>query len=282
MCVRCSVRVTKPKVRAPDPRLIAKTRSALLLSGVDTVCESSACPNRAECYERGTATFMILGKVCTRACRFCNVETGKAMPPDPTEPQRLAEAVEALRLRYVVITSVDRDDLKDFGASHFAACVQALRRKIPDLKIELLTPDFKADPKALEAIAECGVQKLAHNLETVERLSPIVRPQSGYERSLKVLRFYARNFDGAVKSSLMAGLGESEEELERAMADLLEAGVTELTVGQYLQPSQNHLPVSRYYPESFFEEIERKGYAMGFSAVKAGVLVRSSYYAESY
>ncbi len=272
----------KPRVKAPDPAIVDKTSRTLFDAGVDSVCESSACPNKAECYERGTATFMILGRVCTRACRFCNVETGRGSPPDPSEPQRLARAVESLGLRYIVITSVDRDDLKDFGASHFMASVQELRRRIPELEIELLTPDFGADCRILEEITSCGAYKLAHNIETVERLSPVVRPQRGYERSLEVLGFYSKHFSGAVKSSLMVGLGESEAELERTMADLLEAGVRELTVGQYLQPSPRHLPVERYYPEGFFEDLEKKGYEMGFSAVKAGVLVRSSYYADSY
>ena len=223
---------------------------------------------------------MILGDTCTRACRFCNVKTGHPLPADPTEPTRLAEAIKALDLHYVVITSVDRDDLKDFGASHFAACVQAIRKISPQTKIELLTPDFKADKKALDTILAAQPDKLAHNQETIRRLSKTIRPQSDYERSLETLRYYAMHCDTPVKSSLIAGLGESEAELLETMQDLLEAGVTQLTLGQYLQPTPKHHPVVRYYPETFFAKMKEKAYAMGFEAVASGVLVRSSYFAE--
>jgi lipoic acid synthetase len=224
---------------------------------------------------------MILGDTCTRACRFCNVKTGRGAPPNPTEPERLAEAIYQLRLNYVVITSVDRDDLDDFGAKQFAACVEAIRRKTPHLKIELLTPDFKADRSALDTILSAGADKLAHNQETVRRLSPSVRPQSDYDRSLATLRYYADHSTVSVKSSLMLGLGEHEEELLETMQDLRDAGVTQLTLGQYLQPTPKHHPVVRYYPQEYFDRLREKALGMGFSAVSSGVLVRSSYFAEA-
>ena len=271
---------SKPRVKAPDPSLIAKTHDVLRSRHLTTVCEESACPNRAECYQRGTATFMILGDTCTRACRFCNVKTGRGAPPDPTEPERVAAAVRDLGLRYAVITSVDRDDLKDFGVGQFVAVVEAIRQASPETKIELLTPDFRGDKKALDAVIAAAPDKLAHNEETVRRLSPLIRPQSDYDRSLTVLRHYAERFDGPVKSSLMVGLGESREELVETMEDLYEAGVRELTIGQYLQPTPRHAPVVRYFPAEYFEKLKEKAYIIGYRAVASGILVRSSYYAE--
>lgn len=271
----------KPKVKAPDPEKIAQITDLLASHHLTTVCEEAACPNRSECYARKSATFMILGDTCTRACTFCNVKTGKPMPPDPSEPQRLAKAIKALDLDYVVITSVDRDDLRDFGAGHFTACVEAIRHESPHTKIELLTPDFKADPEALAKIVACAPDKIAHNQETVRRLSKKVRPQSDYGRSLETLTWYAQNSDVAIKSSLMLGLGEREEEIVQTFEDLLAAGVTQLTLGQYLQPSPAHHPVVRYYPESFFTELGDTARQMGFEAVASGILVRSSYFAES-
>ena len=275
-----SDQIQKPRVKAPDPRLIAKTDDVLRTHGLTTVCEESACPNRAECYQRGTATFMILGDTCTRACRFCNVKTGRGAPPDPEEPERVAAAVRDLGLRYAVITSVDRDDLKDFGSHQFAAVVRAIRQASPQTKIELLTPDFRGDKGALDAVIAAAPDKLAHNEETVRRLSPLIRPQSDYDRSLAVLRYYAERFDGPVKSSLMVGLGETETELTQTMEDLYAAGVRELTIGQYLQPTPRHAAVVRYFSPEYFEKLKEKAYIIGFSAVASGILVRSSYYAE--
>jgi len=274
------VKPFKPKVRAPDPRLLSSTRGVLLRYGVVTVCEASACPNRAECYGRRAATFMILGRACTRACRFCNVPTGRGTPPDPTEPHRIARAVEELGLDYVVVTSVDRDDLPDYGSDHFAKTVAAIRRRTPQVRIELLTPDFRGDEDALERVVAAAPDKLAHNEETVRRLSPLVRPQSDYDRSLRVLGYYAKRFGGVVKSSLMVGLGERREELIETMRDLRKVGVRELTIGQYLQPSAAHHPVVRYHDESYFDDLRQEALEIGFRAVAAGVLVRSSYYAD--
>jgi len=270
----------KPRVKAPDPHLIARTDRVLGSYHLTTVCEESACPNRAECYARGTATFMILGDTCTRACRFCNVKTGRGMPPDPTEPERIAAAVRDLGLRYAVITSVDRDDLADYGSAHFAEVVAAIRQAAPEVKIELLTPDFRGDIEALDRVIAAGPDKLAHNEETVRRLSPLIRPQSDYDRSLAVLRYYAEHYDGPVKSSLMVGLGETETELAETMEDLYEAGVRELTIGQYLQPTPRHSPVAAYHPPEYFSELEELARSIGFDAVASGILVRSSYYAE--
>lgn len=270
----------KPRVKAPDRKLIGETAEVLRKNRLTTVCEESACPNRAECYARGAATFMILGEICTRACGFCNVKTGRGAQSDESEPERVARAVMSLGLKYVVITSVDRDDLKDYGARQFVRTVEAIRAICSNIKIELLTPDFRADREALDAVIACGADKLAHNEETVRRLSSIVRPQSDYDRSLRVLRYYADNFDGPVKSSLMVGLGETEEELVETMHDLFNAGVRQLTIGQYLQPTPAHLPVAEYFPQEYFEELKSEAEAIGFKGVASAILVRSSYYAD--
>ena len=270
----------KPKVKAPNPQLTSFIDNILAKHLLNTVCQESACPNRAECYSRGTATFMILGSICTRACKFCNIKTGRGKVVDESEPFRVANAIKDLGLKYVVITSVDRDDLADFGANHFAKVVKAIKDISPNTKIELLTPDFKASKEALDIVIASSPDKLAHNEETVKRLSPIIRPQSSYERSLRVLEYYALHFRGKVKSSLMVGLGESEAELVETMKDLYSVGVRELTIGQYLQPTTKHYPVKRFYPESFFEDIKKEAIDIGFEAVASGILVRSSYYAE--
>ena len=270
----------KPKVKAPAPELLHSMQAVLQNKQLTTVCEAAACPNRAECYSRGSATFMILGDVCTRACSFCNVKTGHGQKVDSDEPLRLARAIQELGLKYVVITSVDRDDLKDYGAEHFAACVRSIKECNPEVKIELLTPDFRNNKASLNAVIASDAHKLAHNQETVRRLSKSVRPQSDYDRSLKVLEYYAKNSDKIIKSSLMVGLGEREEELRESMRELLDVGVSELTIGQYLQPTPKHHRVEKYYDAQFFEDLKAQAYAMGFQAVASGILVRSSYFAE--
>lgn len=270
----------KPKVKAPSLEILKDMQAVLKRNSLVTVCEEAACPNRAECYARSSATFMILGDTCTRACKFCNVKTGRGQEVDKDEPKRLAKAIRELGLKYVVITSVDRDDLKDYGSNHFANCVKAIKDENPDIKIELLTPDFRYDEDALQTIVECGADKLAHNQETIKRLSKTIRPQSSYERSLKVLKYYASYSNVPIKSSLMCGLGETKEELLEAMQDLLDVGVSELTLGQYLQPTKKHHKVEKYYPPEFFEEMREKAFKMGFKAVASGILVRSSYFAE--
>ncbi len=273
--------VYKPKIRIPNPEFLQNMQGILKSNALTTVCEEAACPNRAECYARNSATFMILGDTCTRACTFCNVKTGHGRDVDINEPQRLAKAIHELQLQYVVLTSVDRDDLKDYGSEHFAACVQAIKDENPKIKVELLTPDFKYDTNAMQTIITSGADKLAHNQETVRRLSKSVRPQSNYDRSLKVLQYYAENSSLHVKSSLMCGLGETKEELLITMQELLDVGVSELTLGQYLQPTQKHHKVVKYYPPEFFDEMKEEALNMGFRAVASGILVRSSYFAEN-
>jgi len=270
----------KPKVKAPAPELLHNMQAVLKNNQLTTVCEAAACPNRAECYSRGSATFMILGDICTRACTFCNVKTGHGQKVDVEEPLRLASAIKELNLKYVVITSVDRDDLKDYGAGHFTACVKKIKELNPEIKIELLTPDFRDNKASLNAVIASDAHKLAHNQETIRRLSKSVRPQSDYDRSLKVLEYYAKNSNKIIKSSLMVGLGEREDELRESMHELLDVGVSELTIGQYLQPTPKHHKVKKYYDTQFFEDLKAEAYVMGFKAVASGILVRSSYFAE--
>ena len=256
-----------------------EVRRVLREQGLATVCESARCPNLPTCWGQGTATFMILGEICTRFCRFCAVSHGKPNPPGPTEPERLARAVKALRLRYVVLTSVDRDDLPDGGASHFASCIRAIKEAAPETKVEALIPDFSGDFGALRTVVEAGPEVVGHNLETVRRLTPRVRDRrAGYELSLSVLRsskkLAPRIF---TKSSLLLGLGETEEEVEEALRDLREAGVDILILGQYLRPTPRQLPAARYVPPEEFEAWRRRALSLGFLAVLSGPLVRTSF-----
>ena len=268
----------KPKVKAPAPELIGKTKNILDRYKTDTICLESACPNIAECFARGTATFLILGDVCTRRCHFCNVAHGKPKDVDESEPVRVASAVEDMGLKYVVVTSVDRDDLADFGAMQFVKVCQAIKERT-EAKVELLTPDFKAKKELLDRIIQAGADKLAHNIETVERLSKKIMPGCSYTKSLDVLEHYAKS--GIVtKSSIMVGLGEEWQEIERTLEDLRNVGVRQLTIGQYLAPSPAHAPVVRYYSSKEFEELRQMAFNIGFEAVVSGTLVRSSYYAE--
>lgn len=248
-----------------------------------TVCQEAMCPNLAECWGHGTATFMILGWICTRACRFCAVATGNPRGvTDPDEPRRVAEAVETLGLQYVVLTSVDRDDLPDGGAAHFAATVRSIKARTPHVRVEALTPDFQGDRAAVECVMDSGLDVFAHNLETVRRLTPRVRdPRARYDQSLRVLQ-HAKRYRPEVltKSSLMVGLGESDEELYEAMRDLRAAAVDILTLGQYLRPTRSHLPVERYVTPQEFDRYREAALALGFVEVFSGPLVRSSYRAE--
>lgn len=254
-----------------------------------TVCEESMCPNIGECWGAGTATIMLMGHVCTRACRFCAVDTGNPRGwLDPEEPENAARSVGLMGLKYVVLTSVDRDDLPDGGAQHYAACVRAIRSRNPDTAVEALTPDFAGSIDAVTTVVRSGVAVFAHNLETVRRLTPAVRdPRAAYDQSLAVLR-HAASLDATtaagqrvlVKSSLMLGLGETPDEVGEAMDDLRAAGVDLLTLGQYLRPTANHLPVQKYVTPAEFGGFRRMGLAKGFREVVAGPLVRSSYRAE--
>ena len=246
-----------------------------------TVCLSAACPNLGECWARGTATFMIGGNHCTRRCGFCDVTTARPAPLDPLEPERVAKAVAALGLGFAVITAVARDDLPDGGAAHMAATIRALRRGSPGTGIEVLIPDYKGREEDLRTVLDAGPDVLNHNLETVERLQRRVRPAARYERSLGLLKRAAElRPDLATKSGLMLGLGERDAEVEAALADLRRAGVALLTIGQYLRPSAQHLPVERFVPPAEFERWGERARALGFRDVASGPLVRSSYHAE--
>ncbi|MBF0179402.1 MAG: lipoyl synthase [Magnetococcales bacterium] len=248
---------------------------------LDTVCQAANCPNIGGCWRDGAAAFMILGTVCTRGCGFCNVTTGRPAPPDPDEPGRLAEAVARLGLRHVVITSVTRDDLPDGGAGQFAACVAALRARDRTTTIELLTPDFRGSPEAAEQVFAAAPEVFNHNVETVPRLYPAVRAGADYRGSLTLLARAADHGLPMVKSGIMLGLGEEEEEVLAVLADLRAAGVTALTIGQYLAPSRTHLPVVRYWPPDFFTNLKERALTMGFSRVESHPLARSSLHARA-
>lgn len=268
------------KVKLPGGGRYYEVRKKLGRLKVHTVCEHARCPNAAECWGGGTATFMILGEVCTRACRFCAVASGRpAGPPEPDEPARVAAAAASLGLRYVVLTSVDRDDLGDGGAAHFARSVRAIQGHAPEVVVEVLTPDFGGEQRALQMIAESGAQVIGHNLETTRELTPSVRDRRcSYELSLQVLRSY-RELDPrpVIKSSLLLGLGESEGQVHQTLGDLLDVGVEWVTLGQYLQPTRRHAPVDRYLTPGEFEQLEQRANEMGFALVSSGPLVRSSY-----
>ena len=268
------------KRRIPSGATYQEVRRLLKDGGLHTVCEEACCPNLGECFSRGTATFLILGDRCTRNCRFCAVGHGPLGPPDPNEPQRVAEAAKAMTLKYVVITSVTRDDLPDGGSGLFAQTILALREKAPGTLVEVLIPDFQGDGEALKKVMEARPDVLNHNVETVPRLYPTVRPGAVYERSLRLLK-KAGEMDPSVvtKSGLMLGLGESEDEIRRTLQDLVEAGCTMLTLGQYLQPSRDHLPVERFIPPEEFERWKETALRMGFTEVASGPFVRSSYHA---
>jgi len=262
----------------PDYELV---RSLIGNSALHTVCQEAKCPNQWECFSRQTATFLIMGARCTRSCRFCAVEHGPSGPPDPGEPFRVAEAAQSLGLRYVVVTSVTRDDLPDGGAAIFAATIRAIREKIPDVLVEVLIPDFQGCPESLLTVVDAHPDVLNHNIETVERLYPSVRPGAVYQRSLQLFR-RAKGRDASlpIKSGLMLGLGERPEEIHRTLRDLFDAGCTLLTLGQYLQPSADHIPVERFITPAEFEDWRKIALAMGFSRVASGPLVRSSYHAK--
>lgn len=257
---------------------------ALLRSlALHTVCESARCPNIGECFGRGTATFLILGEVCTRNCGFCAVKKGQPLPPDPEEPIRIAQAAKALTLKHVVVTSVTRDDLPDGGAGHFVQVIRALRMTLPSATIEILTPDFQGREEFLEIFRADLPDVFNHNVETVPRLYPTVRPKAQYERSLFVLQRFKTLFPSVLtKSGLMVGLGETREEVLGVLSDLRCAGCDIVTIGQYLRPSMKHLPVREYIPPSWFSFYEEKAYELGFRGVASGPFVRSSYLAERF
>jgi lipoic acid synthetase len=248
-----------------------------------TVCTSAACPNKGACFSEGTATFMILGDVCTRACRFCNIDTGRPREDFLGEAERVADAAATMGLRFVVVTSVCRDDLADEGAGAFARTLMALKDRIPGVRVEVLIPDFSGRIDCLRTVLEAGPDVLNHNLETVERLTPRIRSKAKYRRSLEVLRSAGELAPKIPrKSGLMVGLGETREELRASFSDLASVGVERLTIGQYLQPTRGHHPVVRYYPPEEFEEMKAEAKAAGIKAVLSGPLVRSSYHAGTF
>jgi len=272
------------RVRIPAGNAVAKLKAQLRENRLVTVCEEASCPNIHECFGHGTATFMILGEVCTRRCSFCDVAHGRPKPPDTEEPANLARTIADMRLRYVVITSVDRDDLRDGGAQHYVDCIRAVREACPDIRIEILTPDFRGKgrmERALEILAGSPPDVFNHNLETVPELYRDVRPGADYQWSLDLLkRFKAQHPDVPTKSGIMLGLGETMEQVQGSLRDLRAHDVDMVTIGQYLQPSAHHHPVMRYWTPDEFAELERYGMALGFQHVASGPLVRSSYHAD--
>jgi lipoic acid synthetase len=270
------------RIRLATDNKVSQLKNLLRKNHLVTVCEEASCPNLNECFGHGTATFMIMGDKCTRRCTFCDVGHGRPDPLDPNEPANLADTVHVMKLKYVVITSVDRDDLRDGGASHFTACVQAVREKNPDIKIEVLVPDFRGRmDKALDAIASGLPDVFNHNIETAPRLYKQVRPGSDFAWSLSLLKQFKQRFPNIpTKSGMMLGLGETDAEIEQVLRDLRAHDVDMLTLGQYLQPTRHHMPVDRYVTPQQFVELGTLAKSLGFTHVASGPLVRSSYHAD--
>ncbi len=274
--------VQKPdwlKIRLHRDATFAQTQRIVREHGLHTICTSGKCPNQAECWSRKTATFMILGDICTRSCRFCATRTGRPLPPDEQEPREVARSVKLMQLRHVVVTSVDRDDLPDGGAAHWAHTVEAIREENPDATIELLIPDLDAKPHLLDVVLASKPDIIGHNIETVERLTPEVRSRARYRTSLETLR-YLHSQGAVTKSGLMLGLGESEEEVLQTLSDLRAVGVGIVTLGQYLRPTLEHYPVAAYITPEKFEWYRLKALEMGFGYCASAPMVRSSYLAE--
>ncbi len=266
------------KFATEAPTTAADVREKVTGSGLHTVCEEASCPNLGHCWSRGTATFLVMGDRCTRRCGFCDISTARPLPLDPTEPLRLAETVRSMKLRHVVITSVDRDELPDCGSTHFAACITETKRLNPETSVEVLMPDFKAKPESLQRIFDAAPHIINHNIETVPSLYREICPQSNYAHSLEVLRRSAEAGFMA-KTGLILGLGETIDEVKEVIADARKAGVKLLTIGQYLQPTSDHAPLKAYIDPETFEELKSFALKQGFVYVEAGPLVRSSYHA---
>lgn len=252
-------------------------RKILKKNCLNTVCEGARCPNKNECYTKNTATFLIMGSVCTRNCRYCNITCEKPQPLDENEPKNIAKAVKELGLKYIVITSVTRDDLPDGGAGHFVKCLEEINKLTPNVKTEILTPDFKGDTNSIDKIINTFNPVFNHNIETVERLFKTARPQGNYQTSLNVLRYVKENSELTTKSGLMVGLGETFEDLEKTLTDLKNIGCDIVTIGQYIQPSKAHLPVAKFYTLEEFEELKALAKKVGIKNYQIGPLVRSSY-----
>ncbi len=271
------------RMKAPDSARYQEIKRVLRDNNLHTVCEEASCPNIGECFSGGTATFMILGDICTRRCPFCDVAHGKPLPPDVLEPENLARTIAQMKLKYVVITSVDRDDLRDGGAQHFVDCIRAVRAQSPNIKIEILVPDFRGRlDVAMQILSNAPPDVMNHNLETIPRLYKQARPGSDYQNSLTLLKTFSEMYPHVpTKSGLMLGLGETDEEILEVMKDLRAHNVSMLTLGQYLQPSVHHLPVIRYVAPDIFEQLKLQADAMGFNNTASGPMVRSSYHADA-
>jgi lipoic acid synthetase len=269
------------KMKVPAGKTYLSVREIVEDHKLHTICTSGHCPNMHECWGRGTATLMILGDICTRSCGFCNVKTGRPLPVDQGEPERVAESVRLMKLKHVVLTSVDRDDLKDGGAEIWAKTIRAIKLVNPETTIETLIPDFDAKEELILQVVNAGPEVISHNVETVRRITPWVRSRAKYDKSLKVLETNAKA-GVRTKSGVMLGLGETREEVLETMRDLLESGVSIMTIGQYLQPTKSHLPVVEYVTPEVFSFYETEGLRLGFRHVESGPLVRSSYRAEKH
>jgi lipoic acid synthetase len=282
--VRTNLLLRKPewlKTKLPAGKTYLSVREIVETHKLHTICTSGHCPNMHECWGRGTATLMILGNICTRSCGFCNVKTGRPLPADWDEPERVADSVKKMNLKHVVLTSVDRDDMKDGGAEIWALTIKAIKRESPGTTMETLIPDFDGKEDLILKVVEAGPEVISHNLETVRRITPWVRSRAKYDLSLKVLEIIARS--GIVaKSGIMLGLGETEQEVLETMDDLRLAGVKVMTIGQYLQPTRNHLPVKEFINPEQFKFYEEEGLKRGFRHVESGPMVRSSYHAEKH
>jgi len=277
-------RIRKPdwlKVRLGNNRQFSMTGAVVSSGNLHTICQSGRCPNLGECWNRGTATFMICGDICTRSCKFCNTKTGRPAPLDPDEPERVALSIRQLGLKHAVVTSVDRDDLPDAGAKHWMKTIRQIKKYNPQTTIEALIPDFYGNRESIAGIIAIGTEIISHNLETVRRLTPHVRSAAQYDRSLAVLKQVGESGVSA-KTGLMLGLGETESEVLELMEDVLSAGCYFLSVGQYLQPSRKHLPVKQYIHPETFEKYKEKALSLGFRHVESGPLVRSSYRSAEY
>jgi len=269
------------KMQMPKGESYSKVKNTVKEHNLNTICTSGNCPNIGECWNRGTATFMILGEICTRSCKFCGVKTGKPLPVDWNEPERLAESVKLMQVKHCVITSVDRDDLEDGGASFWAETIQKIKEVNPETTIETLIPDFDGIEENIQKVIDAKPEVISHNLETVERLTPQIRSRAKYKRSLQVIKQIADS--GLVaKSGIMLGLGETEEEVLQVMDDLLSVGCKVMTIGQYLAPTLEHIPVKEYISPEKFEEYHKIGIEKGFDFVESSPLVRSSYRAENH
>jgi len=278
-------RKSKPKwlrVKLPTGKKYTELRSIVDKYDLHTICTSGSCPNMGECWSEGTATFMILGNVCTRSCGFCGVKTGRPETVDWDEPEKVARSIKLMQIKHAVVTSVDRDDLKDMGSIIWAETVKAIRRMNPETTLETLIPDFQGNERNIDRIIEVAPEVVSHNMETVKRLTREVRIQAKYDRSLAVLKYLKDNGIRRTKSGIMLGLGEQEEEVIQTLKDLREAGVDVVTIGQYLQPSKKHLPVKQFITPDQFQKYEKIGLELGFRHVESSALVRSSYKAQKH